>query len=133
MNKSILMGRLTKDPELKYTNSNKPIAINKFTLAVPRKFKRENEPDVDFINCVSFGKTGEFISKYFSKGKMIAIVGRIQTGSYTNQNGQKVYTTDIFVEEANFCGEKSSESSGDNEKNIDYVGEVVIDEDNLPF
>lgn len=108
MNKVILMGRLTRDVELKYANGKEPVAVGRFTLAVNRRFKKEGEPDADFINCVAFGKTAEFISEYFSKGKMIAIVGRIQTGSYTNQNGQKVYTTDVLVEEANFCGEKNN-------------------------
>lgn len=129
MNKVILMGRLTKDVELKYTNGKESVAVGRFTLAVNRRFKRDGEPDADFINCVSFGKTAEFINKYFSKGKMIAIVGRIQTGSYTNQNGQKVYTTDILVEEANFCGEKSS----DNSEEKDYYTVEEITEDDLPF
>ncbi|MDE6182475.1 MAG: single-stranded DNA-binding protein [Eubacteriales bacterium] len=130
MNKVILMGRLTRDVELKYTNGKEPVAIGKFSLAVSRRFKKEGEPDADFINCVAFGKTAEFISKYFTKGKMIAIVGRIQTGSYTNQNGQKVYTTDVLVEEANFCGEKKSENDEDSDY---YSTDNDINDEDMPF
>lgn len=134
MNKAILMGRLTKDAEIKYSQSIEPVAITRFTIAVNRRFKRENEPEADFINCVAFGKTGEFINKYFSKGKMIAIAGRIQTGSYTNSEGKKVYTTDVLVEEANFCGGKSDENNHNNNTNDDFYSvEYGVSDDDLPF
>lgn len=113
MNKVILMGRLTRDPEVRYSQGESATAIARYTLAVDRRFKRDNEPNVDFINCVAFGKLGEFAEKYLQKGTKIAIVGRIQTGSYTNKDGQKVYTTDVVVEEQEFAESKSS-SSGNN-------------------
>ena len=109
MNKVILMGRLTREPEVRYTQGNNPTAVAKYSLAVPRKFKREGEPDCDFINCVAFGKSAEFAEKYLHKGTKIAVVGRIQTGSYTNKDGQKVYTTDVVVEEQEFCESKSQQ------------------------
>lgn len=136
MNRVIMTGRLTKDPEFKYTNSNEPIGYCRFSVAVPRKFKRENEPDVDFISCVSFGKTAEFINKYFSKGKMIGIDGRIQTGSYTNKSNQKVYTTDVLVESAEFCGDKPEEereNKTENEDDTYYTSDELPNEDDLPF
>lgn len=113
MNKAILMGRLARDPEVRYSQGENTTAIARYTLAVDRKFKRDNEPNADFINCVAFGKLGEFAEKHFRKGTKIAIVGRIQTGSYTNKDGLKVYTTDVVVEEQEFAESKSS-SSGNN-------------------
>lgn len=106
MNKVILMGRLTRDPDVRYTREQTCIA--RYTLAVDRRIKRENEQAADFINCVVFGKSGEFAEKYFRKGMKIAITGRIQTGSYTNKEGQKVYTTDIVVEEQEFAESKNN-------------------------
>ena len=116
MNKVILMGRLTRDPEVRYTQGNNAMAIARYSLAVDRRFKRDGEPDADFINCVAFGKSGEFAEKYLKKGTKIAIVGRIQTGSYTNKDGQKVYTTDVVVEETEFVESKGA-SSADNSNN----------------
>lgn len=107
MNKVILMGRLTRDPDVRYGGANNT-AVARYTLAVNRKFKRDGEQDVDFINCVAFGKAGEFAEKYFQKGTKICVVGRIQTGSYTNRDGQKVYTTDVAVEEQEFAESKGS-------------------------
>ena len=109
MNKVILIGRLTRDPDIKYSADNKAFA--RYTLAVDRRFKQEGQPTADFINCVAFGSNGEFAEKYLHKGTKIAIVGRIQTGSYTNRDGQKVYTTDVVVEEHEFCESRSSQSS----------------------
>ncbi len=106
MNKVILVGRFTKDPELKYGGQNNDMAVMKFSLAVDRKYKKDSEQTADFPNCIAFGKTAEFISKYFKKGNKIAIEGRIQTGSYTNKEGQKVYTTDIAVEDVEFVESK---------------------------
>lgn len=113
MNKWIGMGRLCGDPEVRYTQSDSPMCIARYRLAVNRKFKREGEPDADFISCVAFGKAGEFAEKYLHKGTKIAVVGRIQTGSYTNQEGQKVYTTDIVVEEQEFAESKGQNSQQD--------------------
>ena len=100
MNKVILMGRLTRDPDIRYSQGDNPTAVARYTLAVDRRFKRDGDQQTaDFINCVAFGRQGEFAEKYFRKGIKIAISGRIQTGSYTNQDGQIVYTTDVVVEE----------------------------------
>lgn len=106
MNKVILMGRLTRDPEVR--NSQGGTAVARYTLAVDRMFKREGEPNTDFINCITFGKNAEFAEKYLKKGMRIVVSGRIQTGSYTNRDGVKVYTTDIIVEEHEFAERKQS-------------------------
>ncbi len=105
MNKVELLGRLTKDPDVKYTQGEKSMCIARYTLAVNRRFK-SGDQSADFINCVAFGKQGEFVEKYLKKGMQIAVCGRIQTGSYTNKDGQKVYTTDVVVEEHEFTGTK---------------------------
>ncbi len=110
MNKVMLIGRLTRDPELRYTQSG--TAVASFSLAVDRRFSNQNgEREADFINCVAFGKTAEFIGKYFSKGSMIGVTGRIQTGNYTNKDGQKVYTTDVVIEECEFVTGKSDNNN----------------------
>lgn len=116
MNKVILIGRLTRDPDVRYAQNENSTAVARYSLAVDRRFKRDGEQSADFISCVAFGKLGEFAEKYLRKGIKIAIVGRIQTGSYTNRDGQKVYTTDVVVEEQEFCESKnaSSGSSGGN-------------------
>ena len=111
MNKVILIGRLTKAPEVRYSTGENQMAIARFTLAVDRRFKKEGEQDADFINCVAFGKTAEFIEKYFNQGSKMVICGRITTGSYTNKDGQKVYTTTVTVEEADFAESKKSQES----------------------
>ncbi len=108
MNKVILIGRLTKDVETRYSGE---MAISRYSLAVDRKYKKEGEQTADFINCVAFGKSGEFAEKYLKKGMKIAVTGRIQTGSYTDKDGKKVYTTDIVVEEHEFCESKGSGTS----------------------
>ena len=108
MNKVILMGRLTRDPEIRYGTGESATAIARYTLAVERRFKREGEQSADFINCVAFGKSAEFAEKYLKQGTKIAVTGRIQTGSYTNKDGNKVYTTDIVVEEQEFAESKSA-------------------------
>ena len=112
MNKVILMGRLTRDPEVRYSAGENALAIARYTLAVDRRFRRDGEANADFINCVSFGRTAEFAEKYFRQGLKIAVTGRIQTGSYTNKDGQKVYTTDVVVEECEFA--ESKNAAGDN-------------------
>lgn len=108
MNKVILMGRLTRDPEVRYSAGENALAIARYTLAVDRRFKRDGEATADFINCVSFGRTAEFAERYFHKGIRITICGRIQTGSYTNREGQKVYTTEVVVEEQEFAESKAA-------------------------
>ena len=108
MNKVILSGRLVADPEVRYTQGENATAIARYRLAVDRRFKREGEATADFIGCVAFGKAGEFAEKYLRKGMKILVIGRIQTGSYTNNEGQKVYTTDIIVEEHEFCESKGN-------------------------
>lgn len=111
MNKVILMGRLVRDPEVRYSQGQNATAVARYTLAVDRKFKRDGEPNADFINCIAFGKNGEFAEKYLHKGIKIAVEGRVQTGSYTNKDGQKVYTTDIVVESHEFCESKNVSQS----------------------
>ena len=108
MNKTILMGRLTRDPEVRYSQGDNASAVARFSLAVDRRFKKDGEQTADFINCVAFGKTGEFIEKYGHKGTKFVVEGRIQTGSYTNKDGQKVYTTDVVVEQVEFAESKAS-------------------------
>ena len=135
MNKIILIGRLKKDVETRYSGE---MAIARYSLAVDRKFKRDGEPTADFINCVAFGKNGEFAEKYLHKGMKIAVTGRIQTGSYTYKDGKKVYTTDVVVEEHEFC---ESKGSGTSENDVptfkpDANGFVSIPdgvEEELPF
>ena len=110
MNKVILMGRLTRDPEVRYSAGDNSTAVARYTLAVNRRFKRDNEPTADFIPCVAFGKAAEFAEKWFRQGMQVAISGRIQTGSYTNREGRKVYTTEIVVEEQEFAESKSGDN-----------------------
>ena len=111
MNKVILMGRLTADPEVRYGTGENSTAVARYTLAVDRRFKRDGDATADFIRCVTFGKNAEFAEKYLLRGTKIAITGRIQTGSYTKDDGTKVYTTDIVVEEHEFARSKSSSSA----------------------
>lgn len=106
MNKVILTGRLVADSEVRYSQGDNVTAVARYRLAVDRRFKRDGEQSADFIPCVAFGKAGEFAEKYFRKGMKVGVTGRIQTGSYTNKDGQKVYTTDVIVEEQEFCESK---------------------------
>lgn len=110
MNKVILMGRLTRDPEVRYSQGENPTAIARYTLAVDRRFTRNNEESADFINCIAFGKAGEFAEKYLHKGIKMVVTGRIQTGSYTNKDNVKVYTTDVVVEDHEFAESKNAGS-----------------------
>ena len=111
MNKVILMGRLTRDAEIRYSQGESSTAIARFSLAVDRRFRRDNdEQTADFINCVAFNKTAEFLERFGRKGTKFVLEGRIQTGSYTNKDGQKVYTTDVVVENAEFAESKSAAS-----------------------
>ena len=113
MNKVILMGRLTRDPEVRYSAGESSTAVARYTLAVDRRFKRDGEPTADFINCVTFGRSAEFAEKYLRQGTKIAITGRIQTGSYTNKEGQRVYTTEVVVEEQEFAESKANSGGGE--------------------
>ena len=125
MNKVILMGRLTKDPEVKYTQQNIAIAI--YTIAVSRRFQQKGQPEVDFINCVTFGKSAEFAEKYLNQGKQILIVGRIQVRSWEDKNHQKQWSTEVIVEEHYFTGSKVNKT----EENGFYT--VEESDDDLPF
>ena len=138
MNKVILLGRIVRDPDIRYTQGENVMCIAKFTLAVDRKFKRDGEPTADFINCVAFGKTAEVIEKYCTKGTKLVVEGRIQTGSYTNKDGQKVYTTDIAVENIEFAESKASaeqNAKSQNNANDGFVNipQMVDESDCLPF
>lgn len=114
MNKVILMGRLTRDPEIRYSQGENSMAIARYTLAVDRRFNRNgDENSADFIGCVAFGKSAEFAERYLHKGTKIAVTGRIQTGSYTNKDGVKVYTTDVIVEDQEFAESKNSAGNND--------------------
>ena len=110
MNKVILMGRLTRDPDIHYSAGDNPTAVARYTLAVDRRFRRNNEGEqtADFIGCVAFGRSAEFAEKYLRQGIKIVVTGRIQTGSYTNKEGQKVYTTDVIVEDQEFAESKAA-------------------------
>lgn len=129
MNKVILIGRLTREPEIRYSSGENSIAIARYTLAVDRKYNRE-EQSADFLNCVAFGKAAEFTEKYLHKGTKIAITGHIQTGSYTNKDGVKVYTTDIIIEEQEFAESKkeSSAESGEYSNGGSRAEQAVSDD-----
>lgn len=134
MNKTLLIGRTTKDPDIRYTQGEQPMTIARFNLAVDRRFKKDGEQSADFISCVAFGKTAEFIEKYVLKGTKIAVEGRIQTGSYTNNDGNKVYTTDVVVEQVEFAGSKTDSKSAAKESNDDFMNVADgLDDEGLPF
>ena len=117
MNKVIIIGRLVKDPDIRYSQGASSTCVARYSLAVDRKIKRDGEPSADFINCITFGKLAMFADKYLHKGTKIAVVGRIQTGSYTNKDNQKVYTTDVVVEEQEFAESKSTSQNANNQMN----------------
>ena len=121
MNKVHLLGRIVADPEVRYTQGAESMAIARYRLAVDRKYKKEGEATADFISCVSFGKTAEFAEKYFKKGLKICITGRIQTGSYTDRDGKKVYTTDVVIEEQDFAESKASQGNTQNAPQNNYA------------
>ena len=136
MNKVIEIGRLTRDPEIRYSQGANTTCVARYTLAVDRKFKQEGQPTADFINCIAFGKLGEFAEKYLHKGVKIAVVGRIQTGSYKNKDGNTVYTTDVVVEEQEFYESKSQSNSHPRPAPSNSDGFMSIPdgiEDGLPF
>ena len=145
MNKVILMGRLTRDPEVRYSQGENALAIARFTLAVDRRFKRQGDDQTaDFINCVTFGKTAEFAERYLKQGTKVVGCGRIQTGSYTNKDGQRVYTTDVVLEEVEFAESKnaSQQNTGFQESQRPEPSQAAADgfmnipdglEEELPF
>ena len=143
MNKVILMGRLTRDPEIRYSQGNDQMAIARYTLAVDRRFNRNGDQTADFINCVAFGRSAEFAEKYLKQGTKIVATGRIQTGSYTNKDGNKVYTTDVVIEDQEFAESKGNTAESDstpsgraNPANASADGFMSIPEgieDDLPF
>ncbi len=146
MNKVILMGRLTRDPEVRYTASSQQMAVARYTLAVNRSYKREGEPDADFINIVAFGKRAEFAAKYFRKGMMAAVVGELRVSSYDDRDGNKRWSTDVIVSEQFFA---ESRSSGNEDRSRDFAPKqerkytapqavegfepIDVDDDDLPF
>lgn len=160
MNKAILMGRLTKDPEVRYSQSAEPVAVTRYTLAVNRRFKRDGEPDADFINCVAFGKAGEFVGNYFKKGQMVSVIGSIRVRSYDDQSGQRRWITEVITDEHYFAESKASfeanrGSKTESDSALDYYSQMPqgqaasgepsdspsgftaitesIDDDDLPF
>ena len=135
MNKVVLMGRLTKDPEIRYSSGQQEsIAIGRYTLAVDRRVRNNNEQVADFIPIVTFGKAAEFAEKYLKKGTKLLVTGRIQTGSYTNQDGQKVYTTEVVAEDQEFCERKLEGNTQSNQNPSDgFYNFPEGVEDDLPF
>ena len=115
MNKVILLGRLTKDPDVRYTQSENMLAIARYTLAVDRRFKKEGQPSADFINCVAFGKSAEFAEKYMTKGRLFGVIGKIQTRNYENDKKEKVYVTEVVVDEQYFADSKKDDKKDINE------------------
>ena len=135
MNKVILMGRLTRDPEVRYGAGENSTAVARYTIAVDRRFKRGGEQSADFIGCVAFGRNAEFAEKYLRQGTKIVLTGRIQTGSYTNRDGQKVYTTDIVVEEQEFAESKAAAAGNGGQGNYSRAVSNPTDADgfmNIP-
>lgn len=131
MNNVSLVGRLTREPEVKYNQAETPLAIARFGIAVDRKFKKEGQQEADFPSIVAFGKTAEFVEKYFTKGMRIGIVGRIQTGSYTNKEGVKIYTTEVLAENVEFVESKGGSAPKSDDSDFMNIPDG-IDED-LPF
>jgi single-strand binding protein len=137
MNKAILMGRLTRDPEVRYSQSDSSMAIARFSLAVDRRYKKQgDETTADFFNCTAFGKQGEFVEKYLKKGTKIVVTGHIQNDNYTNKDGQKVYSVQIMVEEIEFAESKAAGQSQQNDSMPPTDGFMNIPdgiESELPF
>lgn len=132
MNKVELTGRLTRNPELRYSQSENPIAVARYTLAVNRKYKKEGEREVDFIDCIVFGKSAEFAEKYFEKGLLIGVIGRLQVSSWKDENKQAHYKTEVIVDEQEFLESKKSFEGRNTSNETNYIVES-IDDDNLPF
>ena len=122
MNKVILMGRLTRDPEVRYSQGASQTAVARFSIAVDRRFKREGDPDADFFNCTAFGKQAEFIERYLRKGTKVVVCGRIQNDNYTNKDGQMVYSVRVMIDEVEFAESKNAQGNGDGGYNGGYMG-----------
>ena len=136
MNKVILMGNLTRDVEIRYSQNDNAMAIARFSIAVNRRYTKGSEQESDFFNCIAFGKTAEFVDKYFTLGSRILLVGRIQNDNYTNKNGEKVYSVQVLVDEVEFAEKKSSNGNSDNrslEKDDGFMNIPEGIEDGLPF
>lgn len=133
MNKVILMGRLTRDPELKYAKGTEPVAVVNFSLAVNRHFKRQGEQDADFIPCVAFGKQGEFVSKYFHKGQLVSIVGRLNVNSYEDKDGKRRTAVNVVVEENYFAESKKTDAENNGIGEGFYPIDDDVKDDDLPF
>lgn len=130
------MGRLVRDPEVRYSQGATPIAVVRFTLAVARRFKKDGEPEADFINCVAFGKNGEFVERFFKKGQMVALVGHIQVRSWDDKSGKKQWTTEVIVEENYFAESKAAaERNVGTQASTDgfYPIDESVEDDDLPF
>ena len=137
MNKVILMGRLTRDPEVRYSQGERSMAIARYTLAIDRRKTQQNsDPGADFINCVAFDRAGEFAEKYFRQGLRVLISGHLQTGSYTNKDGQKVYTTDVIIESQEFAdGKRDGSGTGNRGSRDDGFMDILdnVEDEGLPF
>jgi len=142
MNNVVIMGRLTKDPEIRYSQGENPMCVARYTLAVDRPFAKDGEQTADFISCKAFGKAGQFIEKYAKKGTKLAVKGRIQTGSYTNKDGQKVYTTEVVAEAQEFAESKKAAEGGNSGASSNAPASAADDgfmnvpdelDDDLPF
>lgn len=139
MNKVILMGRLTREPEVRYSQGAEPLAVARYTLAVNRRFKRKDEPEADFIPCVAFGKSGEFAEKYFRKGQLVAVTGRLQVRSWEDNEGKKRWTTEVIVEEQYFAESKKNSNAaapkegGQAPADGFYPIDESVEDDDLPF
>lgn len=139
MNKVILMGRLTRSPEVRYSQGAEPLAVARYTLAVNRRFKRKDEPEADFIPCVAFGKSGEFAEKYFRKGQLVAVTGRLQVRSWEDNEGKKRWTTEVIVEEQYFAESKKNSNAaapkegGQAPADGFYPIDESVEDDDLPF
>lgn len=138
MNKVILMGRLTRSPEVRYSQGSEPVAVARYTLAVNRRFKRKDEPEADFIPCVAFGKSGEFAEKYFRKGQLVAVTGRLQVRSW-DKDGERRYATEVIIEEQHFAESKNSSNAaapkegGQAAADGFYPIDESVEDDDLPF
>lgn len=133
MNKVILMGRLTRSPEVRYSQGAEPVAVARYTLAVNRRFKRKDEPEADFIPCVAFGKRGEFAEKYFRKGQLVGVIGRLQVRSWEDKEGKKHWTTEVIIEEQHFAESKAAKENGQAPADGFYPIDETVEDDDLPF
>jgi single-strand binding protein len=133
MNKVILMGRLTRSPEVRYSQGAEPVAVARYTLAVNRRFKRKDEPEADFIPCVALGKRGEFAEKYFRKGQLVGVIGRLQVRSWEDKEGKKHWTTEVIIEEQHFAESKAAKENGQAPADGFYPIDESVEDDDLPF